>query len=179
MAYPSATDGPQVVFPLPVGACLRTSGFGPRIHPTTRRPSLHAGVDFGAPEGTPILCFAEGQVVDGAPDDPHLGSWVAIEHRFDGVRVVSLYAHMRPADVKVAQGQVVHPGDVVGLVGSSGRTNGPHLHFELHVGRDATPTDPEVWVDRHAAWASAAWRIVPTTGPSRRRRLRRGLTRLI
>lgn len=179
MAHDSAPDSPSVVFPLPVGTCLRTSAFGPRTHPTTREPSLHAGVDYGAPEGTPILCFGDGQVVDGAPDDPRLGGWVAIEHWFDGSRVVSVYAHMWPADVKVATGQVVRAGEVVGLVGSSGRANGPHLHFELHVGPGATPVDPEIWVDRHAPWASAVWRVVPINGRSRRRRLRRGLTRLI
>ena len=174
-----APDSQPVVFPLPVGTCMRTSAFGPRTHPTTREPSLHAGVDYGALEGTPILCFADGEVVDGGVDDPRLGGWVAIEHWFDSTRVVSLYAHMWPGDVKVAVGQVVGAGAVVGLVGSAGRANGPHLHFELHVGPDATPTDPEVWVDRHAARASAVWRVVPTHGPSRRRWLRRVLTRLV
>ena len=181
MAYAPVPDSPSVVFPLPVGTCRRTSAFGMRIHPTTRAHSMHPGVDYGAPEGTPILAFAAGRVVDGAPDDPRLGGWIAVAHELGHGHgpVVSLYAHMWPTDMHVSSGQVVRPGQVVGLVGSAGRANGPHLHFELHVGHAKTPTDPERWVDENAPWASAVWRVVPTNGKSRRRELRRRLTRLV
>jgi murein DD-endopeptidase MepM/ murein hydrolase activator NlpD len=179
VAAPDSQPPTCVVFPLPVGTCRRTSAFGMRVHPTTQERALHSGVDYGAPEGTPVLAFSAGLVSCVETDSTRLGGFVVIEHDIAGVRVDSLYAHMWPGDIRVRPGDHVAPGQLVGLVGSAGRANGPHLHFELHAGPDRTPTDPEVWVDAHDRWASAAWRVIPTNRRSKRRALRRQLTRTL
>ena len=94
----------------------------------------HAGVDFPAPIGTPVLAAADGTVTD-ADFNAGYGNYVIIEHA-DGFSTV--YAHMD--EILCEKGQEVTQGDEIGTVGSTGRSTGPHLHFELRL--DGEPQDP-------------------------------------
>jgi murein DD-endopeptidase MepM/ murein hydrolase activator NlpD len=107
------------------GRLAISSGFGPRIDPFQRRAALHNGVDFMLPVGTPILAAGAG-VVSEAGWDPQYGHTVVIKHQ-DGY--ASRYAHAVELDVK--PGQVVERGQVIAKSGNSGRSTGPHLHFEI------------------------------------------------
>jgi murein DD-endopeptidase MepM/ murein hydrolase activator NlpD len=102
----------------PVKAPLQGS-FGPRGN------AFHAGIDLPAPEGTPVTTAGFGRVVI-ASHDGGWGNFVVVEHRF-GLR--SLYAHL--SSIHVSMGEAVAAGQRVGRVGSTGRAQGPHLHFEL------------------------------------------------
>lgn len=103
------------------------SGFGFRIDPFSGRPALHAGLDFPAEPGTPILAAADGLVVT-REDHPAYGRVLEIDH---GNGIVTRYAHCQSIDVQ--PGDLVRRGQLVARVGSSGRSTGPHLHFEVLV----------------------------------------------
>lgn len=117
---------------------------------------VHTGVDIGAEEGTPILAAGPGIIVSagwglfsGAADninDPY-GKAVAIKHDFGykGEPLYTIYAHMSETIALV--GQHVETGDVIGLVGATGATTGPHLHFEVRMGGNTfyTTYNPELW----------------------------------
>jgi len=111
-----------------------TSGFGRRVHPLTGERRMHTGVDLRAAEGVPIRAAAEG-VVREARRKGGYGNFVEIDHG-DGTSTV--YAHASRLVVK--PGQHVERGDTLGLVGHTGHTTGPHLHFELR--RHGHPVDP-------------------------------------
>ena len=102
-----------------------TSLFGWRVHPITGDRRFHAGTDLGAPTGTPILAAAKGQV-ESANWLGGYGLAVIINH---SSAQQSLYGHM--SEIFVKPGQWVEPGTVIGRVGSTGNSNGPHLHFEI------------------------------------------------
>ena len=115
-----------------------SSGFGPRVHPVTGHARLHAGLDIAAPAGTPIRAAAAGRVVAAGRRGGY-GLTVDVRHP-DGI--VTRYAHQ--SRLLVAPGQVVAAGQVIGLIGSTGVSTGPHLHFEV---RTATgPVDPRPWL---------------------------------
>jgi murein DD-endopeptidase MepM/ murein hydrolase activator NlpD len=118
---------------LPVNASMG-SGFGFRADPFTGRPSLHAGLDFPADPGTPILAAAGG-VVSAVETHPQYGLMVEIDH---GRNLITRYAHASRFHVKL--GDLVKRGDKIAEVGSTGRSTGPHLHFEVLV--DGVPQDP-------------------------------------
>lgn len=105
-----------------------SSGFGVRIDPFTGLPARHEGLDFAAPPGTPILAAASG-VVTRVAKDPDYGNMVDIDH---GNGFMTRYGHAKAIYVKV--GQHVTRGMKIGAVGSTGRSTGPHLHFEVHHG---------------------------------------------
>lgn len=121
-AYRGGSSG--VAFPLSFAAPV-TSLFGWRIHPITGDRRFHAGTDIGAPTGTPILAAARGQV-ETADWIGGYGLTVIINH---SSAQQTLYAHM--SDILVRPGQWVEPGMVIGRVGSTGNSTGPHLHFEV------------------------------------------------
>ena len=116
--------GGGIVFPLSVAAPI-TSLFGWRVHPITGDRRFHAGTDIGAPTGTPILAAARGQV-ETASWIGGYGLAVIINH---SSAQQTLYGHM--SEILVQPGQVVEPGTVIGRVGSTGNSTGPHLHFEV------------------------------------------------
>lgn len=124
----------------PVIGVAVTSGFGNRIDPFNRRRAFHSGVDFPAPRGTPIYASAGGRVIFSGKR-AHYGSTVEIAH---GAGLVSRYAHASKLLVK--EGQVVMPGEKIALIGSTGRSTGPHLHFEIL--RDGHFVDPSVYLAR-------------------------------
>lgn len=111
-----------------------TSYFGYRYHPILHFTRFHAGVDIGAGWGSPIVAAADGQVV-GAGWAGGYGREVQIAH---GGGIVSLYGHM--SEIVAQQGSFVRAGQVIGYVGSSGLSTGPHLHFEVRQG--GTPVNP-------------------------------------
>lgn len=102
-----------------------SSSFGVRSDPMTHLPSMHEGIDFVAPSGTPILATAPGVVVQSRYNGAY-GNMVEVEHA-EGF--VTRYAHLQSMSVQV--GQQVRPGERVGLLGNTGRSTGPHLHYEV------------------------------------------------
>ena len=112
----------------PVGTRLITSPFGNRVHPLTGATKFHAGVDIGAGAGAPIQAADGGTVINAEDSGNGYGKYVVINH---GNGKSTLYAHM--SSIAVSKGAVVSKGQVIGYVGSSGNTTGPHLHFEVKV----------------------------------------------
>lgn len=110
------------------------SEFGFRRDPITRRRRLHKGLDFDADRGTPVRAAAPGRVVRARRKGAY-GRVVVIDH---GGGLTTVYAHLQR--IRVRRGDLVPAGHIVGTVGSSGRTTGPHLHFEVH--RDGKAIDP-------------------------------------
>jgi len=111
-----------------------TSYFGNRYHPILHFTRFHAGVDIGAGWGSPIVAAADGQVI-GAGWAGGYGREVQIAH---GGGIVSLYGHM--SEIVAQPGSFVHAGQLIGYVGSSGLSTGPHLHFEVRQG--GQPVNP-------------------------------------
>ncbi len=110
------------------------SGFGVRIHPIYGIAKMHNGLDFTAPQGTPIYATGDGTVTT-AGAGTGTGNHVIINH---GYGYETVYMHM--VRIKVANGQTVKRGEVIGWVGSTGASTGPHCHYEVHI--NGTPVDP-------------------------------------
>jgi murein DD-endopeptidase MepM/ murein hydrolase activator NlpD len=121
---------------LPLVHYVKTSGFG------YRWGSLHAGEDFAAPIGTPVRAISSGVVVFAGVESGY-GNKIEIRH-WDGT--VSWYGHLSRIDVKV--GQRVDPAELIGAVGSTGFSTGPHLHLEIHPDGKG-PVDPLPWLRAH------------------------------
>jgi len=111
----------------PVAERWHSSSFGYRIDPFTGRSAFHEGIDFPAETGTPIVAAASGRVVF-AGDYPQYGKMVEIDH---GNGLVTRYAHASRVNVRV--GELVVRGQRVATVGTTGRSTGPHLHFEVRL----------------------------------------------
>ncbi len=114
-----------------------TSPFGMRPHPIHGRPRLHAGIDLGAPEGTPIQA-ASGGIVEHAGKSAASGLNVRINH---GHGLATAYLHASRLEVRA--GQEVFPGQTIARVGSTGMSTGPHLHFGVYV--SGQPVDPLIF----------------------------------
>ncbi|HTC01709.1 MAG TPA: M23 family metallopeptidase [Ferruginibacter sp.] len=108
------------------------SGFGMRIDPVYGTPKMHKGLDFAAPQGTPIYATANGTVAVAGFTDGGYGNHVEINH---GYGYETIYGHM--VKVKVHSGEHVTRGEVIGWVGSTGKSTGPHCHYEIHVNGEA------------------------------------------
>ena len=104
-----------------------SSGFGYRIDPVYKDRRLHPGLDFTAPVGTPIYAAADGVVKDAGFNTGGYGNRVVVNHGFG---YETLYAHM--VRIKARVGTKVKRGEVIGYVGSTGKSTGPHLHYEVH-----------------------------------------------
>jgi murein DD-endopeptidase MepM/ murein hydrolase activator NlpD len=100
-----------------------TSGFGPRVSPFTEKPAWHDGLDIGASPNAPVQAPAQGRVIS-VSSDSKMGNHVKIDH---GYGIETVYGHLAKSLVK--EGQRVKRGDVVALVGSTGLSTGPHLHY--------------------------------------------------
>lgn len=124
---------------LPTGSPIQnqlglSSNFGSRLDPFTKLLAQHPGIDFSAPSGTPIIASGNGTVTTVGYDAAY-GRFLEISHS-DGF--ASKYAHARK--IHVRQGQVVQRGQIIAEVGSTGRSTGPHLHYEItHHGRHVNP----------------------------------------
>jgi murein DD-endopeptidase MepM/ murein hydrolase activator NlpD len=110
---------------------------GPRIHPVYGYRSCHTGADISCGMGTGILAAADGVVVSVENGGPY-GLHTLIQH---GSGISTMYAHQ--SATSVSPGQKVTQGQIIGNVGSTGWSTGPHLHFEVHV--NGTPYDPMGW----------------------------------
>lgn len=142
--------GLSFIFPLAMPAPI-TSGFGWRVHPVSGDRRFHSGTDLGAPMGTPVLAAADGKVA--------LSDWlngyglaIILSHQDDTRE--TLYGHL--SEVFVKPGQWVEKGTVIGRVGSTGLSTGPHLHFEL---RQKTPSGWQA-IDPGVQLKSALARLV-------------------
>ncbi|MEU9954523.1 peptidoglycan DD-metalloendopeptidase family protein [Streptomyces sp. NPDC050982] len=126
----------------PVGTLTVTSSFGSRTHPLTGVTKLHTGVDFGAPQGAQVSAARDGRIVF-ADTTTAYGIRVVIDHgTIGGKRLQTTYSHL--SALQVTTGRTVTAGSPVGLVGSTGLSTGPHLHFEVLL--DGQYTDPLPWL---------------------------------
>ena len=104
------------------------SGFGMRIDPVYGTPKMHKGLDFTAPQGTPVYATGDGIVTESGFADDGYGNRVVINH---GYGYETLYGHM--VRIKARRRQKVNRGEVIGWVGNTGKSTGPHCHYEVHV----------------------------------------------
>jgi murein DD-endopeptidase MepM/ murein hydrolase activator NlpD len=111
------------------------SGFGYRVDPVYKTIKFHAGLDFAAPQGTPIYATADGTVTTAGNTGNGYGNHVVINH---GYGYETLFGHM--VRVKVRAGEKVKRGEVIGWVGSTGKSTGPHCHYEVH--KNGVKMDP-------------------------------------
>ena len=116
---------------MPVEGSALTSSYGMRNHPVLGGRRAHKGVDLAMPAGTPIYATADG-TISRADWFSGYGLYVAIEH---GGAIQTRYGHM--SRLNVASGQDVRKGDIIGYVGSTGRSTGPHLHYEVRISGEA------------------------------------------
>ncbi len=114
---------------LPLGAPVKkvriTSPYGIRPDPFFKTPAMHTGIDFGGKEGTPLYSTAAGKVIQAGPRGDY-GLAVEVDH---GLGFTTLYGHL--SKISVQKGDIIEEGTKVGLAGSTGRSTGPHLHYEL------------------------------------------------
>lgn len=127
---------PTFRFPLPQG--VLTSSFGMRKNPVTGNLVFHKGVDLAAPRGTPVQACADGTVT-ATGSDPVYGNYIILRH---GGAKESLYGHLQ--SVKIVLHQQVKSGSIIGTVGSTGQSTGPHLHFEMH--ENGVPKNPSGFI---------------------------------
>lgn len=111
----------------PLNNAALTSNFGMRTHPVLGGRRAHKGIDLAAPTGTPVYASADG-VISKAEWFSSYGLYIAIEH---GGEIQTRYGHL--SRLNVAAGQPVKKGDLIGYVGSTGRSTGPHLHYEVRI----------------------------------------------
>jgi murein DD-endopeptidase MepM/ murein hydrolase activator NlpD len=116
------------------GDAETSSGFGVRLDPFIRAPAMHSGLDFRAPTGERVLATATGTVATAGWNGGY-GRMVEIDH---GNGYATRYAHL--SEILVKEGQSVRPGQLIGRVGSTGRSTGPHLHYETRI--DGEAVDP-------------------------------------
>lgn len=121
---------------MPVQSSLLTSSFGMRIHPVLGGRRGHNGVDLAQPTGTPVYATADG-LVSKAERYSSYGNYIQIEH---GGALQTRYAHL--SGYAVAAGEEVKKGQLIGYVGSTGRSTGPHLHYEVRVAGEAVDPTP-------------------------------------
>ena len=154
LARAAGTQGPvdpQATGPLswPLPGRAAGGGVGWRIHPVYKYKSCHTGVDSGAPSGTPVRAAASGVVLSTSVSRAY-GNMTLIDH---GDGMVTMYAHQ--SQFAVSPGQAVGNQDVIGYVGSTGFSTGPHLHFEVHL--NGVPYNP-------MGWFGASRTVVPCWG---------------
>ena len=134
-----AFGGEGFIWPTP-GFYTITSPFGYRVHPITGLWRFHGGIDIGAPLGAQTLAVADGTVLIAGWDNSY-GNYIILDH---GGGVHTLYAHL--SQMHVSTGQTIRQGEVIGLVGSTGNSTGPHLHFEVRINGELA--DPKPHLDR-------------------------------
>lgn len=126
---------------MPLAGSVLTSGFGMRTHPVIGGRRKHSGIDLAASTGTPVYATADG-VVSRADWFSSYGLYISVEH---GASLQTRYAHL--SRLAVAAGDTVRKGDLIGYVGSTGRSTGPHLHYEVRVDGLAVNPIPYMMAD--------------------------------
>ena len=140
---------------MPVDGASLTSGFGMRTHPVLGGRRQHRGVDLSMPTGTPVYATADG-VVSKAEWFSSYGLYISVEH---GASLQTRFGHL--SRLNVAAGQQVKKGDLIGYVGSTGRSTGPHLHYEVRIAGTAVNPVPYMQGTVHSAPAA----VVAMGGP--------------
>jgi murein DD-endopeptidase MepM/ murein hydrolase activator NlpD len=159
---PVVPETGSVVFPLPEGTWTLASRFGYRIHPITGLRRLHAGTDYGAADGTPILAVADGKVLFSGHSGGY-GNAIIIAHTFGGKLYASLYGHMWDERLYVKAGDSVTAGQHIADVGSNGQSTGPHLHFEIRPDNDPSQViDSHQWLAQQGAVSLDGAAVGPT-----------------
>ncbi len=126
----------RLLMKMPINGARISSSFGMRFHPILARNRPHNGTDFAAPRGTPIMAAGAG-IVERANRFGSFGNYIRIRHS-NGYETA--YAHLQGFARGVRSGARVQQGQVIGYVGTTGRSTGPHLHYEVHL--NGRPTDP-------------------------------------
>ena len=144
----AAPEEELLLWPLLSGSYTFTSPWGMRVNPVTGTRLMHEGVDLAAPTGTNIHAVADGVVTEAGMQ----GSTgiITVKHVWDGEVFYSRYLHMYSNGIYVHEGEKVKAGDVIAGVGSTGRSTGPHLHFEIR-NPDKESIEPMGWMKRHGA----------------------------
>ena len=127
-AMPAPVMGVSIPSRMPLEDARMSSGYGMRTHPVLGGRRNHQGIDLSAPTGTPVYATADG-IVSRANWFSSYGLFISVEH---GGEMQTRYAHL--SRLAVGEGQRVRKGEVIGYVGSTGRSTGPHLHYEVRVG---------------------------------------------
>jgi murein DD-endopeptidase MepM/ murein hydrolase activator NlpD len=137
VATPQATIASvSVPSGMPLQDATLTSSFGMRTHPVLGGRRNHKGIDLAQPVGTPVYATADG-LVGKAEWFSSYGNYIQIEH---GGEMETRYAHL--SGYAVTAGQFVHKGDLIGYVGTTGRSTGPHLHYEVRIAGEAVDPTP-------------------------------------
>jgi murein DD-endopeptidase MepM/ murein hydrolase activator NlpD len=124
------------IFPCQPGTFRRISSkFGNRVHPITGKQKNHKGLDFAAVYGTPVFATADGYVVSSFDSNRGYGNCIKIKHKFN---FITLFGHLSRRTVP--PGVYIKRGTIIGYVGSTGLSTGPHLHYEIL--KNSTPIDP-------------------------------------
>ena len=142
----STTGTGSIRWPFPTAVPI-SSGYGDRVAPCRYCSSDHRGVDFVPGNGAPIFAIADG-VVTAAEFGGGYGQYVYLEHDVNGRSVLTVYAHMQRGSSPLRVGDVVEVGDFIGLVGNTGISTGPHLHFEVRI--EGEYVDPFAWLRENA-----------------------------
>lgn len=141
MAFAAATGSKPSIFPIKDGEYKRiASGFGNRVDPVSKTTRLHGGVDISANTGTAVMATGAGTITK-ASDGKQWGNLVIIDH---GNGFETWYAHLDA--ISVEEGKTIKLGEVLGSVGNTGRSFGPHLHYEVHV--NGKRVDPKEYYDK-------------------------------
>jgi murein DD-endopeptidase MepM/ murein hydrolase activator NlpD len=143
---------PMVAVPsiAPVQGFRLSSSYGEREHPILGGTRMHKGLDLAVASGTPVLAPADG-VVEKASWFGTYGNFIELAH---GSNMETRYGHL--AAYNVVEGQQVHKGDIIGYVGSTGRSTGPHLHYEVRIGGEAVDPTPYMQMGQLALAANGA-----------------------
>jgi murein DD-endopeptidase MepM/ murein hydrolase activator NlpD len=136
VAAPAPIASVNVPSRMPLQGATLTSDYGMRTHPVLGGRRNHKGIDLAAPSGTPVYASADG-VVGKAEWFSSYGNYIQIEH---GGEMQTRYAHL--SGYAVAAGEQVRKGQLIGYVGSTGRSTGPHLHYEVRVAGAAVDPTP-------------------------------------
>jgi murein DD-endopeptidase MepM/ murein hydrolase activator NlpD len=142
----STTGTGSIRWPFPTAVPI-SSGFGDRVAPCRYCSSNHRGVDFIPGNGAPIFAIAQG-VVTASEFGGGYGQYAYLEHEINGRSVMTVYAHMQRGSSPLRVGDVVNVGDFIGLVGNTGTSTGPHLHFEVRI--EGEYVDPFAWLKENA-----------------------------
>ncbi|WP_231958857.1 M23 family metallopeptidase [Altererythrobacter sp. B11] len=121
---------------MPVEGVTLTSDYGMRNHPVLGGRRKHDGVDLAAPTGTPVYATADGMVSKASPFGSY-GNFIQIEH---GGELETRYAHL--SGYAVSAGERVHKGQLIGYIGTTGRSTGPHLHYEVRLSGESVDPHP-------------------------------------
>ena len=135
-SFAAARQAVSVPAGMPVGGVTMSSDYGMRNHPVLGHRRAHKGIDLAGPTGTPVYATADG-IVGKAERFGSYGNYIQIEH---GGEMETRFAHL--SGYNVVAGQRVRKGDLIGYIGSTGRSTGPHLHYEVRIAGEAVDPRP-------------------------------------